>query len=62
MALLRDLAHRDRLAVLCVLHQPALAVEFADRVVALHRGRVVLDRSAPDVSPSDLAAAHVSAQ
>lgn len=62
MALLRDLAHHDRLAVLCVLHQPALALSFADRVVALHRGRVVLDRAASKVSPSDLAAAHVAAR
>jgi len=62
MALLRDLAHRDRLAVLCVLHQPALALSFADRVVALHRGRVVLDRAASDVSPADLAAAQVAAR
>ena len=62
MALLRDLAHRDRLAVLCVLHQPALALSFADRVVALHRGRVVLDRAASNVSPADLAAAHVAAR
>jgi len=62
MALLRDLAHSDRLAVLCVLHQPALALEFADRVVALHRGRVVLDRAARDVSSADLAAARVAAR
>jgi ABC-type hemin transport system ATPase subunit len=48
--------------VLCVLHQPALALSFADRVVALHRGRVVLDRAASNVSPADLAAAHVAAR
>jgi len=62
MALLRDLAHSDRLAVLCVLHQPALALEFANRVVALHRGRVVLDRAASEVSPADLAAAQVASR
>jgi phosphonate transport system ATP-binding protein len=62
MALLRDLAHRERLAVLCVLHQPALALEFADRVVALDRGRVVLDRAAPEISAADLARVRVTAE
>jgi phosphonate transport system ATP-binding protein len=62
MALLRDLAHRERLAVLCVLHQPALALEFADRVVALDRGRVVLDRAASEISAADLAHARLAAE
>jgi ABC-type phosphate/phosphonate transport system ATPase subunit len=62
MALLRDLAHRERLAVLCVLHQPALALEFADRVVALDRGRVVLDRAAPEISAADLARVRVTTE
>lgn len=43
MDLLRELAHRDGLAVLCVLHQPDLALRYADRVVALQRGRIVHD-------------------
>lgn len=46
MELLRDLAHTDGLAVLCVLHQPELAVAYADRIVGLDRGRVVLDAPA----------------
>ncbi|MFD7657718.1 phosphonate ABC transporter ATP-binding protein [Actinosynnema sp. NPDC059797] len=47
LALLADLAHLEGLAVLAVLHQPALAARHADRVVGLRDGRVVLD-GAPD--------------
>ncbi|MEV6104636.1 ATP-binding cassette domain-containing protein [Streptomyces sp. NPDC051940] len=43
LALLAELAHDERLAVLAVLHQPALAARHADRVVGLRDGRVVLD-------------------
>jgi len=57
MALLRELAHTERLAVLCVLHQPALALEFADRVVLLNRGRVVLDQACSDTDLATLAGA-----
>lgn len=41
MKLLRRLAIEDRLAVVCVLHQPELALRYADRVVGLRQGRVV---------------------
>ncbi|MFC7344840.1 phosphonate ABC transporter ATP-binding protein [Saccharopolyspora griseoalba] len=47
LALLGELAHAERLAVLAVLHQPELAREHADRVVGLRDGAVVLD-GAPD--------------
>ncbi|MFJ6661195.1 phosphonate ABC transporter ATP-binding protein [Streptomyces sp. NPDC091377] len=47
LALLAELAHVERLAVLAVLHQPAYAARHADRVVGLRAGRVVLD-GAPD--------------
>ena len=43
LALLAELAHVEGLAVLAVLHQPALAARHADRVVGLRDGRVVLD-------------------
>lgn len=41
--LLRTIAREEGLAVLCALHQVDLARAFADRVVALRDGRVVLD-------------------
>ncbi|WP_405796108.1 phosphonate ABC transporter ATP-binding protein [Streptomyces sp. NBC_01506] len=47
LALLAELAHVERLAVLAVLHQPAYAARHADRIVGLRAGRVVLD-GAPD--------------
>ncbi|MFD4370706.1 phosphonate ABC transporter ATP-binding protein [Streptomyces sp. NPDC058486] len=43
LALLAELAHEEGLAVLAVLHQPALAARHADRVVGLRDGHVVLD-------------------
>jgi len=43
LALLAELAHEENLAVLAVLHQPFLAARYADRVVGLRDGRVVLD-------------------
>ena len=43
LALLAELAHVERLAVLAVLHQPDLARRHADRIVGLREGRVVLD-------------------
>ncbi|MBW0119660.1 phosphonate ABC transporter ATP-binding protein, partial [Pseudonocardia abyssalis] len=43
LALLTELAHVERLAVLAVLHQPDLARRHADRIVGLRGGRVVLD-------------------
>lgn len=52
MELLRGLAHDEGLAVLCVLHQPDLALAFADRIMALDRGRVVLDAPASDAEPA----------
>lgn len=46
MTLLRDLARRERLGVLCVLHQPELALRFADRIAGLRDGRIMFDRPA----------------
>ena len=56
LALLADLAHNERLAVLCVLHQPDLALAHADRIVGLRDGRVVFDRVAGAVETADVSA------
>ena len=42
--LLRRLATREHLAVLCVLHQVELAFASADRVVGIRDGRIAFDR------------------
>jgi phosphonate transport system ATP-binding protein len=43
MRLLQLLAHRDGLAVLCVLHQVDLAYDYADRIVGVRAGRLAFD-------------------
>jgi phosphonate transport system ATP-binding protein len=43
MRLLRQLADEEGLAVLCVLHQPALALRYSHRVVGLRNGAVAFD-------------------
>lgn len=43
MRLIRDIAVERNLTVLCSLHQVELALAWADRVVGLRSGRVVLD-------------------
>jgi phosphonate transport system ATP-binding protein len=46
LGLLRGVARERGIAVICSLHQVELARRFADRVVALHAGRKVLDTKA----------------
>ena len=43
MTLLRGQARERNATVLCSLHQMDLAMEFADRVIALRRGEIVFD-------------------
>ncbi len=51
-SLLRDLAARDGVTVVLVLHQLALARHLADRIVGLSAGRVVFDGAAADFGPA----------
>jgi len=50
MALLSAICHEGEggIAVICSLHQPELARRYADRVVGLSAGRIVLDVAAGD--------------
>jgi phosphonate transport system ATP-binding protein len=41
LELISGLARSRELAVLCTLHQPELAAEFADRIVSMRAGRIV---------------------
>jgi phosphonate transport system ATP-binding protein len=43
---LRDITRENGIAMLCALHQVDLARRFADRVVALRQGRLLLDATA----------------
>lgn len=56
LALLRRAASAHGATVLCSLHQVDLAREFADRIVGLRAGRLVLDTALPDqLDPDELA-------
>jgi phosphonate transport system ATP-binding protein len=54
LALLRRLAH-DGLGVVCVLHQPDLALRFADRVVGIRAGSIVFDMPAAMLGAATIA-------
>ena len=43
LELLKSICHADGLAVVCSLHQPEYARRYADRVLGLRAGRVVVD-------------------
>lgn len=59
MRLLRRLATVDDLAVVCVLHQPELAMRYADRLIGLRRGVLEFDLPASQVSAQQIAALYV---
>ncbi len=48
LELLKSICHADGLAVVCSLHQPEYARRYADRVLGLRAGRVVVDVAAGD--------------
>lgn len=54
MELLQRLAREEQIAVVCVLHQLDLARRYADRIVGLRDGRVVVDLPAEKVSLEQL--------
>ncbi|GAA4421077.1 phosphonate ABC transporter ATP-binding protein [Bremerella cremea] len=43
LELLREAAHRWNIAVLCNLHQPDMAEEYADRIVHMAKGKIKFD-------------------
>ncbi|MBV8087431.1 MAG: phosphonate ABC transporter ATP-binding protein [Chloroflexi bacterium] len=49
MSLLLALAENEGLAVLCVLHQPDLAVRYGHRIIGMRDGRIVFDQPAQSV-------------
>jgi phosphonate transport system ATP-binding protein len=54
MALIREIAAEQGLTVLCSLHQVDLAIAWADRVVGLRHGRVVLDTPAARLTKAEV--------
>ncbi|RJQ77703.1 phosphonate ABC transporter ATP-binding protein [Pseudonocardiaceae bacterium YIM PH 21723] len=58
MALLREIAEERRLTVLCSLHQVELALSWADRIVGLRAGRIVLDTPATGLGRDEVMAVY----
>ena len=54
MALIREIAYEEGLTVLCSLHQVDLAITWADRIVGLRHGAVVLDLPATGLSKAEV--------
>lgn len=55
LSLIRDQAARTGATVLCSLHQVDLARRFADRIVGLADGEIVIDSAPAEISESDIA-------
>lgn len=62
LTVLASIAREAGIGVLCALHQVDLARRFADRVVALRAGRVVLDGPARDFDRDAFAAIYGAAE
>lgn len=54
MALIREIAADEQLTVVCSLHQVDLAISWADRIVGLRHGRVVLDTPTDGLSKAEV--------
>lgn len=52
--LLTQISREENLTVICSLHQVQIALEFADRIIGLNAGHVVLDRAAASVKHDDV--------
>lgn len=61
MRLLRRLASDDRLAVVCVLHQPELALRYGDRIVGIKDGTIEFDLPAAEARRRDLSTLYARA-
>ena len=54
MALIREIAAADGLTVVCSLHQVDLAISWADRIVGVRHGALVLDTPAEGLSKAEV--------
>lgn len=51
---LKEIAAESNMAILCSLHQTDLALEFADRIIAMSSGIITLNKYACDVQENEL--------
>ncbi len=54
MALIREIAADEGLTVVCSLHQVDLAISWAERIVGLRHGEVVLDTPTGDLTKAEV--------
>ncbi|MCD8504841.1 MAG: phosphonate ABC transporter ATP-binding protein [Burkholderiaceae bacterium] len=59
---LRRLASENGMAILCSLHQVDLAMEFADRIVAIKNGEIAFDTTANQLSAAKVNSIYVNSQ
>jgi phosphonate transport system ATP-binding protein len=57
---LKDIAEESNMAILCSLHQTDLALEFADRIIAVSNGVVTLNKYTSDVQENELDSVYTS--
>ena len=57
---LKDVAAESKMAILCSLHQTDLALEFADRIIAVSNGVVTLNKYVRDVQENELESVYTS--
>lgn len=56
---LKEIAVESNMAILCSLHQTDLALEFADRIIAMSNGIITLDKNARDVKENELESIYI---
>ena len=54
LKLLKDTAKKNKISILCSLHQVEFAKLFADRVVGMSNGKIIFDKSSKKLFKSDL--------
>ncbi|WP_454301286.1 phosphonate ABC transporter ATP-binding protein [Salana multivorans] len=60
MTLLKELTEEENLTVVCSLHQVELAIGWADRMIGLRGGQIVLDQDARSLSPEEASVIYTS--
>ncbi len=56
---LKEIAVESNMAILCSLHQTDLALEFADRIIAMSNGIITFDKNARDVKENELESIYI---
>lgn len=56
---LKEIAVESNMAILCSLHQTDLALEFADRIIAMSNGIITFDKNARDVKENELKSIYI---